>query len=224
MKHLNDIKNYEFAKVIFMRENGKIVGFKRVGSDEIVKLSKLKKSDYVDEIRVVAYPKYSRGGKYKRHLGDPITVVFTPCKFSTGYTKTGYTKTGAVSASYVIGQTYIRPVCEIEDTERERARIAAIIAENEAVVKAEKAAKAKAKREAAKVAEAAEAAKFSISVKELRLKYKELASRNSEILANYEAAKNALFEEFEGKDAMHKIVNRVKFARLVNEKSRTLSS
>ena len=211
MKTLKEIRNINFAKVTFIQENGKIIGFQR-NSDEIFKLSQLKKSDYVDEIRVVSCSQFSKGGKYRKHSGSPITVIF-----GIDGSKNGYTELGNVSNSYIIDQTTIIPTYFLKNSEKENLRLEKMKAEQEAEKKAEKSARAKANREAKKQAETQRAEEFEISVSELRAKCKELKEINEKISEEYEKKRDDLFQNFEGQCAMEKISNRVKFARIVEE-------
>ena len=82
--------------------------------------------------------------------------------------------------------------------------------------------KAELKKQLAKKAREAKKAKFEeianefgLTTKEYTAKLKELELINNKIREEYEAKRNELLNNFEGKDAMFKVLNRIKFERVV---------
>jgi hypothetical protein len=71
---------------------------------------------FSQEVSETAYPQFSKGGKYRKHAGDPITVTLSIDV--DGYTcKQGWTKLGNASNSYVVGMTTPRAYTSVHITD-----------------------------------------------------------------------------------------------------------
>lgn len=59
---------------------------------------------FCSEVSEEAHPLFSKGGRYARHYGEPITVELAIS--ASGYvSKKGFTATGRMSSSYVVKDT-----------------------------------------------------------------------------------------------------------------------
>lgn len=116
---------FPHLKVTFVVLDGKKIGYLEGDQIKPIPTTKKGKSEmfkyFVAELKEVVYPQFSKGGKYKKHYGDAITIVQT-CTvevnvYGTKYLNInieGFTQKGRKSNSYVISTTDVVAYKEVD--------------------------------------------------------------------------------------------------------------